>query len=138
MPSFQLCGSTVKLKTSKLIPFDSLHFRDNWGWPGTAVCMWLICSNRKFYHKKDIFATVTMHNNLFCHRLSDHLHCTNRPFTYVLRKYMSTLFRRLKCAPFRKNVLNVMTRKSNLNTTTWLTFCDGSFTIIIAMNSSVT
>ena len=39
-------------KTSKLIRFCSLHCRDNWGWPHTAVCMWLICSNRKLYHKK--------------------------------------------------------------------------------------
>ena len=36
--------------------------------------------------KNVLFATVTSHNNLFCHRLSDHLHCTNRPFTYALRK----------------------------------------------------
>jgi len=28
-------------------------FRDNWGWPCTAVHMWLICSNRKL-HKKTI------------------------------------------------------------------------------------
>ena len=40
--------------------------------------------------KHDVFATGTLHNNLFCHRLSDYLHCTNRPFTYVLRKDMST------------------------------------------------
>jgi len=40
--------------------------------------------------KNDIFATETLHNNLFCHRLSDYLHCTNRPFTYVLRKDIST------------------------------------------------
>jgi len=33
---------------------------------------------------------MTLHNNLFCHRLSDHLHCTNRAFTYIaLRKDMS-------------------------------------------------
>jgi len=37
-------------------------------------------------HENDIFDTVILHNNLFCHRLSDHLHCTNRPFTFVLRK----------------------------------------------------
>jgi len=39
-------------KMSKLIPFGSLHFRDNGGWPCTAVRMWLTCSNRKLYHKK--------------------------------------------------------------------------------------
>jgi len=39
-------------KTSKPIQFGSPHFRHNWGWPCTAVRMWLICSNRKLYHKK--------------------------------------------------------------------------------------
>jgi len=34
---------------------------------------------------------TTQHS--FFHKLSDHLHCTNRPFTYVLRKDMSTLSR---------------------------------------------
>jgi len=112
--------------------------------------------------KNDIFATVTPYNNLFCLRLSDHLHIsetrgaqgaflplknfspplekcvgyslklgksfkilgpsqktlrspwcpklvaglhlhgTNRPLKYVLRKNMSTLFRRSKRTPFRK------------------------------------
>jgi len=67
-------------KTSKLIRFGSLHFRDHWAWPCTSVRMWLICSNRKLYHnhKTDLFATVTLHSNLFCRRLSGHLHCTNR------------------------------------------------------------
>ena len=37
---------------SNLIAFGSLHFRNNWEWPLMAVCMWLICSNRKLYHKK--------------------------------------------------------------------------------------
>ena len=69
------------VKKSKLIRFGSLHFRDNWGWPCTAVHLWLFCSNRKLYHKNDLFTTVTTHNNIFCHRLSDHLHCTNCPFT---------------------------------------------------------
>jgi len=43
--------------------------------------------------KIDLFTTVTLHNNLFCDRLSDHLHCANRLFTYALRKDMSTFFR---------------------------------------------
>jgi len=30
-------------KTSKLIRFVSLHFRDNWRWSCTSVRMWLIC-----------------------------------------------------------------------------------------------
>ena len=91
---------------SKLIRFGSLDFRDNWGWPCTAVRMWLICSNRKLYKKKDIFATVTVapQNKLFSHRLSDHLHCTNIPFTYLVSKDMPTHFRRSKRTPFRENV----------------------------------
>ena len=87
--------------------------------------------------KSDIFATAILHNNLFCHRLSDGRHCTSRPFTYVLRKDMSTLYRRLKCTPFRKNVLNEISRKSNLNRTTWLKFCDRSFTIVTPINCFV-
>jgi len=70
------------------------------------------------YHKKDLFTTVTPPNNYFW-RLSDHLHRTNRPFTYALRKVMFTLSRRLKRTPFRKNFLNEISRKSNLNRTTW-------------------
>ena len=70
----------------------------------------------------------------FCHRHSDHLHCTNRPLTYVLRKDMSTITRRSKVTPLIKNVLNEISRKSYLNHTTWLKFCDGSFTIVTPNN----
>jgi len=28
--------------------------------------------------KNDILATMTLHSNLDCHRLSDHIHCINR------------------------------------------------------------
>jgi len=28
--------------------------------------------------KNDLLATMTLHNNLGCHRLSEHIHCTNR------------------------------------------------------------
>ena len=31
----------------------------------------------------------TTQQYIFCHRLSDYLHCTNRPFTHALRKDMS-------------------------------------------------
>jgi len=48
--------------------------------------MWLICSNKKLYKKNNLFAAVTLHNNLLCVIHSYHLHCTNRPFIYVLRK----------------------------------------------------
>jgi len=48
------------------------------------------------YKKNDLFATVSRDTTqqYFCHRLSEDLHCTNRPFTYVLRK--DTLSRRSK------------------------------------------
>jgi len=72
--------------------------------------------------KNELFATVTLHNNLFCHRLSDHLHCTNRPFIYVLRRDMSTLSRRSKRTRFRKSVLNEISRKA-----TWTVLLDWSF-----------
>jgi len=124
-------------KTSKLIRFGSLHFRGNWGWSCTAVRTWFICSNRKLYHKSDLFATVTLPNNLFRRRLSDHLHRTNRPFTYALRKGMSAPYRRSKRTPFRKNFLNEISRESNLNRTTWLQVWDGSFAIVTPINCSV-
>jgi len=79
--------------------------------------MWLLCSNRKFITKNDAFATMTIHNNIFCHRHSDHLHSTNCPFTYALRKDMSTLSRISKSKQFRKNVFNEISLKSNLNCT---------------------
>jgi len=50
--------------------------------------------------KNDVFTTVTLHNNLFCQGLYDHLHCTNRTFTYVLKK--DTLSRKSKRTPFTK------------------------------------
>ena len=55
-------------KTSKLTRFGSLHFRDNWGWPCTAVRMWLICSTESYITKKRSFCyTVKIQNNIFCH-----------------------------------------------------------------------
>jgi len=70
-------------KMSKLIRFGSLHFRDNLGWPRTAVRMWLICSNKTLYHKKRSFCYRDTTQQYFCHSLSAHLHCTNGPFTYI-------------------------------------------------------
>ena len=96
-------------KTSKPIRFGSVHFRDNWGWPCTAVGMPIICSTRKMCHKNRFLPR--WHYHLYCHRLSDHLRCTNRPFTYVLRKDRSTLSRRSKRTPFRKNVQRNITQK---------------------------
>ena len=81
-------------------------------------------------HKHNMFATVTLHNNLFCHRFSDYRHCKNPPFTDVLKKDISTLSRRSKRTPFRKNVPNEISRKSNLNHITWVKFCDGSFAMV--------
>ena len=78
--------------------------------------------------KNDLFAAVTPHDNIFSHTLSDHLHCTNRPFTCVFRNDMSTLSRRSKRTPFRNNVLNETSR---------LKFCDRSCTIVTTLNCSV-
>ena len=58
---------------------------------------------------------MTPHNNLFCYKLSNYLQCINRPFTYGLRKGISTPSCRSKCTPFRKNVLNEISGKSNWN-----------------------
>jgi len=81
-----------------------------------VVHMWLSCSNRKLYHKNRSFCyRDTHHPTIIFFRLSDHLHCPNRPFTYVLRKVLFTLSRRSKRSPFTKNVLNEISRKSNLN-----------------------
>jgi len=68
---------------------------------------------------KDLFPTVTPPNNIFSPRPSGHLHCTNRPFTYVLRKVTFTLSCRSKRTQFRKNVLNEISCQRNLNRTTW-------------------
>ena len=94
-----------------------------------AVRKWLICSNRKLYHK----------NRSFCYRDTTQQHF----FSYTLwpsslhkssihiciEKDMSTLSRRSKRTPFRNNVLNEISRKSNLNRITWLKFCDRNCTI---------
>ena len=50
-------------KTSKLIRFGSLHFRDNWGWPCAAVRMWLICSN-KVVSQKTFFLLPWHHTTI--------------------------------------------------------------------------
>jgi len=101
-------------KTSKLIRFSRLHFRDNWRWPCAALRMWLVCLNRKLYHKTAIFLLPWHYTTIFFVIDSEHMHCANRPFTYVLRKDMSTLSRRSKRTPYRKNVLNELSCKSNL------------------------
>ena len=100
-------------KTSKLLRFGSLHFRDKWGRPCRVTLyggLYLVnlFKQKVVLQKNDLFATVTLHKILFCRRLADHLHCTNRPFTHVLR----TLSNRSKLTPFRKNFLNEISRKS--------------------------
>jgi len=72
-----------------------------------------------------------------CHRPSNHLCCTNRPFTYALRKDMSTLSRRSKRTPFRKNVLNEKSRKSKLNRSTAVQDCTKFPTLITNVLTSV-
>jgi len=61
---------------------------------------------------------VTLSNSLFCHLLYDHLHCTNRQFRHVVRKDMSAVSRRSRRTPLRKNVINEISRKGNVNHTT--------------------
>jgi len=56
---------------------------------------------QKVVSQKTIFLLLWHYTTIFGHRLSDHLHCTNRPFTYVLRKDMSILCRRSKITPFK-------------------------------------
>ena len=63
---------------------------------------------------------MRLHKNIFCHRLSDHLHCTNRPFTYALRKDMSMHSNaNQNVHRLENNLLNAneISRKSNLNRT---------------------
>jgi len=53
MPSFQLCIAPVKIvKTDTIWPPT---FQRQLGVTLQVVHMWLICSNRKLYHKKKIF-----------------------------------------------------------------------------------
>jgi len=69
--------STLPKHRLKQILFGRLHFRDNWGWPCMAVCMWLICSNKRLYNKKMIFLLPWCYTTLFFVIDSDHLHSTN-------------------------------------------------------------
>ena len=68
-------------KTSNLLRFGSLHFRGSWGWPCMAGRMWLICSNKKLYHKKTIVLLRWHYTTIFfvIDSVRVHLHCTNRP-----------------------------------------------------------
>jgi len=86
LPLFQLRRSTARNVNTIWQPtLQTLKFRDNWGWPCTAVHMWLICSNRKLYKNTILcYRHTTQHS--FCYKLSDHFHCANPPYTYVLRK----------------------------------------------------
>jgi len=89
MSSFQLCRSTLKNVKTDTIWQPTLQKQLGvtmyGGWYVINLFKEKIVSQRN-----DIFATVTLHNNLFCYRPSDHLHCTNRAFTHGLREYMST------------------------------------------------
>ena len=77
--------------------------------------------------KNDLFATVTQ-QSLFIeqNRLSDHLHCANRrPFTYVLRKAMSTLSCWSKRRPLHR--LEKMFSTKYHAKSTWPVLLDWSF-----------
>jgi len=98
--------------------FGNLHFRDHWGEHvgPTAVRMWLICSNRRWYHKIDLFDTMTLHNNrfvidfptIFTAQIIHSYICTEEK--YVTLSHRS----KRRPTPF-KNALNEISRKSNLN-----------------------
>ena len=124
-------------KTSKLMRSGRLHFRERE--LGVNICSGSFVVNlfkqKVISQKINIFAPMTLHSNIFYHRLSDHLHCTNRPFTYVLRKDISTLSQ-IKTYIALKKCYNEISRKSNLNRITWPKFCDGNFKIFTPINCS--
>jgi len=64
MPSLQLCRSTGQKRQNwyDLVAYTTETTGSD---HDTAVRAWLICSNRKFIAKNNIFVTVTLHNNLF-------------------------------------------------------------------------
>ena len=129
--------STLQKHRSKLIRFDSLHFRDNWWWPCTAVHMWLICSKRKLYHKETIFLALYHYTTFF---VIDPLTIFTAQIVHSHMDWGQI------CLPtvadenvhdLEKNVLNKISLKTNLNRTTWLSFCDGSFTVVTPINCFV-
>ena len=70
--------------------------------------------------KNNRFATVTLHNNLFCHRLCpcpSSLHKSTINIG-IEERYMPTLSLRSKGTSFRTNALNEISRNNNLNRTT--------------------
>jgi len=79
--------------------------------------------------KNDLSATVTLHNNLFYHGLSDHIHCSNRPFTYVLRKDTLTLSRIKTYTVYKKCSQRIITQKQP-EPCCLTEICEGSFTIV--------
>jgi len=95
---------------------------------------------QKLYHKKTIFllpSHTTQQSFLpmtfltsSLHKSSIHISIEER-YVYIISQIRS------KRTPFRKNVLNEISRKSNLNRTTWLKFCDGSFAVVTPINCSV-
>jgi len=101
MPSFQLCRSTGRIVKTDTIWQPTIQRQLGVNIYGGSYVVNLF--KQKVYHKKVIIATVILHNNLFRHRLSDGLHCTSRPFTYVLRKDMSTLISQIKMYTVKKN-----------------------------------
>ena len=112
-------------------------FRDNWGWHCTAVHMWLVCSNRKLYKKTIFCYRHTTQQSLLSWTLwPSSLHKSSIHIC-IEERYMSALTRRWKRTPFRKNVLNDIWRKTNLNCTTWMKFCDGSFTVVTSKFSVI-
>ena len=107
-------------KTSKLIRFDSLHFRDIWGWPRTAVRTWLICSKRKLYHKETIFLPLCHCTTIFCviDTLTTFIAQIVHSHMHWGKIYLPTIADE-NVHGLEKNVLKKTSLKSNLNRTVW-------------------
>jgi len=130
-------GSALFFYRSKLIRFGSPYFRDNWGWPCTAVRMWLICSNRKLY-KKTIFLLPWQ-----CHHRTNFLVIDSLTiFTaQIFHSHVSWgkvclhTFGDQNVHRLEKMLANEISRKSNRATS--LKFYHGSFTVFTPINGSV-
>ena len=138
MPSFQFCRSTGQKRQtwydlaayiSKKIGND--HVR-------RFVCS-LICSSRKFHHKKSTFL-LPWHdttNFFFIDSLTIFTAQIVHPRMYWGKICLHSFADQKVAKTFGKDVLNEISRKGNLNRTTWLMFCDGSFAIDTRIDFSV-
>ena len=136
MPSFQFCRSTGQKRQNwyDLAAYTSERKL------GVNICGGSYVVNlfkqKVVSQKIDVFAPMTLRNNIFV-TYSLTIFTALIVHSHMYWGKISPLFRRSKHTSFRKNVLNEISRKSNLNRTTWLKFRNGSFTIITPINCSV-